>query len=285
MSLYQIVEKRPPIDQPVLIVALEGWVNAGEAATTAARRIAKGGELIAAFDPDSLFDYRARRPALDISDGTFQRLTWPDLNLRLVTFGGRDLLVLTGHEPDYRWRAFSRAVRELATEFGVIQAVSLGAIAWATPHTHPTQLVTTASNRELLRPEDRFTEGPLRVPAAAVTVVDMALSEHGTPTVGFFAQVPHYVSSTYYPAVIALLERLGRHLGLSFDTADLATEASKQRSILDAAVAQREEVEEYVQQLEQLSADGGSLDPDAMPSGDDLADEIERFLRGARGED
>ena len=285
MSLYQIVEKRPAIEQPVLIVALEGWVNAGEAATTAARRIAHGGELIAAFDPDSLFDYRARRPALDISDGTFQRLTWPDLNLRCVSIDGRDVLVLTGHEPDYRWRAFSRAVRTLASELGVIQCISLGAIAWATPHTHPTQLITTASNRELLRPEDRFTEGPIRVPAAAVSVVDMALSEHGTPTVGFWAQVPHYVSSTYYPAVIALLERLGRHMGVAFETDELVAEASKQRSILDAAVAQREEIEQYVQQLEQLSADGVSLDPNEVPSGDELADEIERFLRGARGED
>ncbi len=279
MSLYQLTEHRPEIDQPILIVALEGWVDAGDAATTAADRIAEHGQLLAAFDPDALFDFRARRPALDIVDGRFKAITWPDLTVRYVRVEQRDLLVMTGHEPDYRWRDFTESARELATRLGVIRSITLGAIGWAAPHTQPVQLLATASQRELLRPEDRVTEGPIRVPAAAVTALDMTLAEVGIPTVGFWAQVPHYVSSTYYDAVRALVQRLGRHLEVPFNVADLEGRAAEQREALDRAVAERPEVAQYVQQLEELSTAGG-ITPDQVPSGEEIAAEIERFLRG-----
>jgi hypothetical protein len=277
MSLYQLTGTVPSLHEPDLIVALEGWVDAGAAATTAAQHVAAEGKLIAVFDPDALFDYRARRPMIDIADGRFIDITWPTLNLTHARVGDRDVLVLTGHEPDYRWREFSASVAGLATRLGVSRFIALGGIGWAAPHTRPTRLLVTTNRSDLLLPDDRVTEGPIRVPGAAVTVLDMAMDEHGLPTVGLWAQVPHYVTSMYAPAVIALLERLGKQLGAVIPIGDLAGEAQQVRASLDVAVAQRPEVKDYVERLEQL-AEEGATGPQ-IPTGDEIASEIERFLR------
>ena len=103
MALYRL-EDLPELDGPVLIAALEGWVDAGAAGTTAATQLAEGGTLVATFDSDAIYDYRARRPTLDIRDGRPRHLDWPTLEMRATRIGDRDLVVLRGPEPDYRWR-------------------------------------------------------------------------------------------------------------------------------------------------------------------------------------
>jgi hypothetical protein len=119
MSLYRLEEEHPELDAPVLVAALEGWVDAGSAGTAAAAQLAEGGTTVATFDPDAIYDYRARRPILDILDGKPMTLAWADLRLTASRVGGRDLLVLTGPEPDYRWRELSSDVVELAKHLGV----------------------------------------------------------------------------------------------------------------------------------------------------------------------
>jgi hypothetical protein len=162
---------------------------------------------------------------------------------------------------------------------GVIQFVALGSLAMAVPHTRPTSLLATASRPELLHPEDQRPEGYLRVPAAAVSAIEMTFREHGIPVVGFWAQTPHYVGAVYSPSVIALVERLGRHLGVAFPLGSLTDDASDQRRTLDGIVAERPEVKEYVERLEEIQPSAGRV-----PSGDELAAEIERYLKD-RGRD
>jgi hypothetical protein len=118
MALYRL-ENTPDLESPVIVAALEGWVDAGAAGTTAAAQLADEGELVATFDADAIFDYRARRPTLDIIDGRPMTLAWPQLRLVAARIGGRDLLVLSGPEPDYRWRELSTDVVALARELGV----------------------------------------------------------------------------------------------------------------------------------------------------------------------
>ena len=259
---------------PVLIAAFDGWVDAGSAATTALEQLLDEAVDVATFDPDALFDYRARRPTLQIVDGRLAELTWPELVVRRVRFGERDLLVLAGPEPDDRWHAFADDMLDIARRLGVVEWVSLGAIPAAVPHTRDVPILGTTSEEGRLRGD--IQPGPaglLRVPAAAISVLEMAMAEGGIPAVGYFAQVPHYVSGPYPAASLALVEALGRHLVITLPTGDLADEARQLRTRLDTATALEETTRTYVERLEAM------VDEQRLPSGDDLIGEIERFLR------
>jgi proteasome assembly chaperone (PAC2) family protein len=273
VALYR-VDDPGPLVRPSLIVALDGWVDAGSAATTAASLIAEGGRAVATFDADRLFDYRARRPILEIIDGRLSELEWPEFQIRLVRSGGRDLLVLTGPEPDYRWPSLARAVADVAAQLGVAQWISLGAIPAAVPHTRSVPILGTASRPGLLRGDIRpGPAGLLRVPSALVSVLEMRAAADGIDAVGYFAQVPHYISGPYPAAALALLNAVARHLEISLDPGELGDEADQLRTRLDAATSVDDNTRSYVTRLEAM------VDEERLPEGDDLISEIERFLR------
>ena len=149
---------------------------------------------------------------LDVVDGVLARMQWPDIVLRHVAVGGRDLLVLVGPEPDYKWKQLGDDVLELALRLGVVEWISLGAIPAAVPHTRPVPVLATASASAALRDgEQQGPGGILRVPAAALSAVEMAVAGAGIPAVGYYAQVPHYIGvAAYAPATLALLQHLER---------------------------------------------------------------------------
>lgn len=274
MSLYRL-EDTPELVAPTMIVTFDGWVDAGLASTIAAARLVEGAELVATFDADELFDYRARRPMLEILDGRPASLTWPELALRRTRGDdGRDILVLTGPEPDYRWHELADAAVELARRFGVAEWISLGAIPAAVPHTRPVPILGTSSRPGLLRGDVQpGPAGMLRVPAAAISVLDMTVSGAGFPVLGYFAQVPHYVAGPYPAASIELLRAVGRHIGQMPDLGSLTEDARGLAARLDAAALVDEATRAYVERLEAM------VDEARLPSGDDLISEIERFLR------
>jgi hypothetical protein len=277
MPLYRLDDTEELV-APTVIVAFDGWVDAGSGATAAAAALAGEGYVVATFDPDVLFDYRARRPTLEIHDGRPARLTWPELVLRRSRVGDRDVLVLAGAEPDFRWHELSDDLVELAMRLGVAEWISLGAIPAAVPHTRPVPVLGTASRTGLLRADvSPGPEGVLRVPAAALSVIDMAISRAGLPTVGYFAQVPHYVSGEYPAAAVELLRVVSIHLGEEIAPGRLAEEAWQLRMRLDAATAVDDATRTYVERLEAM------VDEARRPSGDDLISEIERFLRDGGG--
>jgi hypothetical protein len=278
MAIYRILEPGGLI-APTLIVALDGWVDAGMAGTLAAAELAAGGEAVATFDGDALYDYRARRPTLEIVDGRLAELTWPELSLKHVRIDERDLLVMTGHEPDYRWRELSAAVVELAERLEIAASISLGAVPAAVPHTRAVPILGTESRSGLLHGDIKAgPEGVLRVPSAAISVLEMALAEAGLPAVGYFAQVPHYVSGPYPAAAVELLRAVGRHLGIDAPLGDLPDEARQLQTRLDLAAAGDETTRTYVERLEAM------VDEERQPAGDDLIADIERFLRDRGGE-
>lgn len=280
MTLFRLREDLPTLSAPVLIGAFDGWIDAGGAASGAAERLADGTDTIATADSDALFDYRSRRPVLDVVDGTLSSLDWPQLSIVRRPEGGRDLLVLHGPEPDFRWRELAEQVMEAAVRLGVVQWVSMGAVPAAVPHTRPVHVFGTASSEGLLHDDvEQGPQGLLRVPAAALSVVEMAVASAGIPTVGFYAQVPHYVGGSFAAGTIALLEQLGRHIGVELPLGELPEEALAQRQRLDAAVGGDEEAREYLERLESIAGD------EHVPSGDELASEIERFLQGESGGD
>lgn len=260
--------------EPIAVVAFDGWVDAGSASTVAAAQLAEGSEVIATFQGDLLFDYRARRPTLEIVDGRPSLLTWPELSMRRARIAERDVLILAGPEPDYRWRELAAGVVELAHRLGVVEWISLGAIPAAVPHTRAIPVMGTESSPGLLRGSVQpGPAGVLRVPSAASSVIDHAMSASGIAALGYYAQVPHYVSGPYPPAAVALLRAVGRHLDAEIDSGSLEEEARQLRTSLDTAAALDEQTRTYVERLEAM------VDEARLPSGDELISDIERFLR------
>lgn len=273
MSLYRL-EEPGKLASPILVAAFDGWIDAGGASSVAAARLADGGTTVATFDGDILFDYRARRPTLEIVDGQIADLTWPDLTLWHRRIDDHDLLVLTGAEPDFRWHELAAAVVELARHLDVGLWISLGAIPAAVPHTRGVHVLGTASRPDLLRGDVQAgPAGILRVPAAAISILEHAVSAAGIAAVGYYAQIPHYMSGPYPAAAVELLRAVGRHLGSEVPVGTLVEEATALRTRLDAATALEETTRTYVQRLEAM------VDEERLPSGDDLISEIEQFLR------
>jgi len=281
VTLYDLT-KRPDLDHPVLIVALEGWIDAGAGAETARDILFDqlDTRLVATFDTDTLLDYRARRPIMHLHDGVNTGLTWSSIELHAATDrSGNDLLILAGVEPDHAWKQFCREVVDLAVELGARLLCGIGAYPAAVPHTRPTMLSATASDDDLAEAVGLI-RGSIDVPAGVEAALEEECKRVGLPAVGLWAQVPHYASAMSFPgASLALLEGLERVAQLEFAHGDLVSETATTKTRLDSLVADSEEHLEMVRQLEahadQLRADGG----DRLPSGDELAAELQRFLR------
>ncbi len=280
MSLYRLEELDASLAAPVMVSALDGWIDAAGAATNAANHLATEAIRVATFDGDQLFDFRSRRPTLDIVDGTLTELSWPNLAIDRTRIEGRDVLVLHGAEPDFRWRELGESVLEVCLRVGIVEWVSLGTIPAAVPHTRPVPVLGTASAPGLLKHE--VTQGPeglLRVPSAALSTIEMAVTGSGIPAVGFYGQVPHYVGGPFAAATLALLDHLGRHLGITIPLRDLPEQAMSQRQRLDAAAASDDDTREYIERLERMVGE-----EQRIPSGEEIAQEFERFLRNQGGE-
>src|SRR5690606_36037894 len=200
---------KPELHEPTLVVMLSGWIDAGGSARGAVAAIDSESNTtpIAEFDDDAFVDFRARRPMMELRDGLHTVLEWERILLSVGTDQtGRDLLLLTGPEPDMAWHRFSRVVGDVAVELGVVQMAHLGAYPFAVPHTRPARLsVTTPSEDVLARVP--FLRSSVDVPAGVAAALERELHERGIPALGIWAQVPHYIASMAYPAAsVALLD-------------------------------------------------------------------------------
>lgn len=263
----------PDLTDPVLLVAFDGWIDAGSAGTAALDWIAGGRSPFIRFDPDELFDFRDQRPIHELHEGVISSFDWPGVTMTAVTIDGRDLVILTGTEPALRWRRFVETVSELALELGVVELIGIGGIPWATPHTRPIPLLTTSSSPDRIPSSDEHPEGIISVPAAVSRAIEVELTSSGIPAMGFWARVPHYVGVDFHAAALSLIDRLGTHLGVTFETAELVASADAQRLHLDAITEARPDIATMVERLEAM------VDDSTPTSGEELASEIERFLR------
>jgi predicted ATP-grasp superfamily ATP-dependent carboligase len=192
-------------------------------------------------------------------------------------------LYLVGPEPDFHWRGFVDAMVELAQRFGVRLVVGLGAFPAPAPHTRPVRLVATAppTSAELIDRVGR-TRGELEVPAGVTSALEIGFGDAGLDMVTLWARVPHYVAAMTFPeASAALVEGLSAIAGLSFDSSDLRRAADASRKQVDEVIASNREHVDMVHKLEEAidSSEGNTLGVDTLPSGDELAAELEKFLR------
>jgi len=280
-SLLHWTGEPPSLRRPVLLVALEGFVDAGGVGSTAAMFLSHRwqADVVARFDRDAFIDYRARRPTAVVDAGELRRLDWPDIELAVARPDGpRDAVFLLGAEPDMRWEAFCAEVAAACRTLGIEVVITLGAYPAAVPHTRPVRIMR--ANNALagdLVPE----AGPIpgyNGPVGIGSALQTTLAEQGIPAVGLWAEVPHYIAGAPNPqSALTMVRLLAATLHTEVDTTELEAAARAHREQVDAAVAEHDEAEQMVQALELFLDEDARSQP--LPTGDDLAAEIERFLR------
>jgi hypothetical protein len=283
---YELLVHRP-LHDPVLVLGMEGWIDAGGAAAAALAHVLDQveTEVMARWDGDQFVDQRARRPVVRIVDGLNAGLTWPDIELQVgVDSGDRSVLFLTGPEPDVQWRLFVRSVVGVAADLGVALVCGLGAFPAPVPHTRPVRLAATATTRELAD-DVGFVSGTIDVPAGIHAALEEGFAAAGTPAVGLWARVPHYASAMPYPAAAAaLVDGLARVAEMKLDATELHAAAAVAGGRIDELISASEEHTRMVRQLETAvdEAEPAPFEGGPLPSGDEIAAELERFLRGQR---
>jgi len=276
-----ILHRRPELRSPVLVAAFRGWNDGGQAASLAAGYLAKlwNAQEFAEIDPEGFFDFQVTRPNVSLVDGVTRKVDWPETAFRHASLPAieRDAVLLTGNEPNVRWKTFTSLVVELIRELDIELVVTLGSLLADVPHTRPAPVTGSASDAELVERlglETSRYEGPTGI----VGVLHDACRTGGIASASLWAAVPHYVSLAPSPrAAQALCDRLSTLLDVDIDTEELRQAGEAYAEQVSAAVATDEETQAYVEELEQRTDE--MPDEIQIPSGDALAAELTRFLR------
>jgi hypothetical protein len=288
-ELYELTGEVPTLDEPVLIQALTGFVDAGSAIQTSREHLLEhlDNRKIATFDVDQLLDYRARRPPMVFIEDHWASYEQPELALHLLRDEiGTEFLMLTGPEPDIQWERFIAAVTGLIDRFGVRVTVGLNAIPMAVPHTRPVSVTAHATDKSLLHEHESWLQR-VQVPASVGNLLEFRLGETGHAAMGYAAHVPHYLAQTTYPAAAELLlDSVSASTGLALPTGSLREAAEVVRAEVDKQVAEDEQAGRLVSSLEQqydafIRGRDANLLADAtgeLPTADELGAELERFL-------
>ncbi|HEX5913028.1 MAG TPA: PAC2 family protein [Rubrobacter sp.] len=286
------IDWTPELERPVLIAGFTGWNDAADAASVAVGALASSWEArrFGGFDGEEFFDFQATRPQVKLVDGVTREIQWPENMLsatepRLQVAGDRGAVLLTGPEPNFRWRAFSTAVVELAKALNVELVVTMGALLADVPHSRPVSVSANSQDATLVESlglsASRY-EGPTGITG----VLHRACADGGLPSVSFWASVPHYLPAVpSAPAALALLDKLSGLLGMEVDTADLESTAETYQEQVSVAVSQDSDLSSYVRMLEERFDSQVDQGPRNLPSGDELAQELEGFLREHRREE
>ncbi|WP_245927276.1 proteasome assembly chaperone family protein [Nocardioides silvaticus] len=297
--LVHIVDDVPElagVEELRMVVALDGFLDAGNAGAIACRHLVAegadvgGGVVVATFDVDQLHDYRARRPPMSFVRDHYEGYDPPRLVVRLLRDeGDTPYLLLHGPEPDIRWEAFCRAVLEVVERFSVSLVVGIGSVPMAVPHTRPIAITHHANNAELLTGTSPW-RGELRIPSSAQALLEVRLGEWGRDALGFVAHVPHYLAQLDYPrASHALLEQVELAARLTIDLGGLAAQADEREEEIARYLAANAEVGDVVTALEQqydafarAEESGTSLlaEDQPLPTGEEIGQQFEQFLAG-----
>lgn len=288
--------QRRPGDHLTMLVVLDGFLDAGSAAALAASHLLAqqppdgAGAVVATFEVDEFHDYRARRPPVTFARDHYESWEAPRLVVRLLRDAGGDpYLLLHGPEPDNRWEAFARAVREVVERFGVTRTVSIGSVPMAVPHTRPIAVTHHANNPDLITEESMWSS-ELRVPGSAQALLEVRLGEWGHDALGYVAHIPHYLAQLDYPRASAvLLEQVERGGRLTLDLQDLRSAAAEREEEIATYLANTPDVEDIVESLERqydtfarAERSGANLlaEDQPIPTGEEIGQQFEQFLAG-----
>ncbi|MEY2461154.1 MAG: hypothetical protein QOG30_2984 [Acidimicrobiaceae bacterium] len=270
---------RPTLHQPVLVAAFEGWNDAGDAATFAARFLAErwDAEPFATIDPEEFFDFTSTRPHVQLDDDGVREIVWPTTTFSSAAIPDADLDVIfvVGSEPQLKWRTFCDEIVQIATEYEARLVVTLGALLAEVPHTRPVSVVGTAYDGALVR-QLGLTQSAYQGPTGIVGVLHDAFRQAGLPSASLWAAVPTYVPNAPSPkAALALVERIAELLAVPMVTTDLEIASASYERQIDELVADDDDTAAYVARLEEATDEM----PDDEDAHGDLIAEVERFLR------
>lgn len=270
---------RPELHEPVVIAAFEGWNDAGDAATTAARYLVDrwDTELVGEVDPEEFYDFTSTRPQVHLDDDGQRQIEWPatEVFAGSIPGVGTDVLVVVGTEPQLRWRTYCAELADIARSNGARLCVTLGALLAEVPHTRPTPIVGTAYEPDIIagiQLQPSSYEGPTGI----VGVLHDTWRQAGLRTASLWATVPSYVPGAPSPkAALALVERVAAMLETFVVTTDLEIATASYERQVSELVEADEETATYVTSLEERHDEA----PDVLPSAESIAEEVERFLR------
>lgn len=289
-------ELRAEGGEKVLVLAIDGHVDAGEGKRLTAAHLLDtlDNREVATFDIDALYDYRGRRPHITLQGDHFENFRAPRLAVHaLEDASGQTFLLMYGAEPDFAWERFIEAVTELIADFSISKVVSLTAAPMPVPHTRPHTVTAHANRPELVDSYPVYWQD-LQIPASVDAVMELRLGEIGIDAMGFAVHVPHYLASSAYPdAALTLIDHLTAVTGLSIPTDQLRSASDDAKEQISVQVAESAEIKAMVTSLEEnydsylearatsplLTARG------ALPDGDELGAELERFLAEQSGPD
>ncbi len=285
---YIELERRPELNRPVLIAGFTGWNDAAEAASLAVDTLREkwGAERFGAFVGEEFFDYQSVRPQIKLIEGVTRTVEWPENALYATSggveaLGGRDAILIVGPEPNFRWRSFCQGVVDLAQEFDASLVVTMGALLADVPHSRPVAVAANAQDPALIE-NLQLSASRYEGPTGITGVLHRYVAEGGLSAVSFWASVPHYLPSVpSAPAALELLQTLQTLVGgnATLDTSQLERTSEDYQRQVAAAVSQDSDLTSYVQMLEERYDAQTEGDPKDLPSGDDLASELEQFLR------
>jgi len=270
---------RPELQEPVVIAAFEGWNDAGDAATTAARYLVDrwDAELVADVDPEEFYDFTSTRPQVHLDDDGQREIVWPATEIYAATVpgSGKQAVFIIGTEPQLRWRTYCDLLTGIATACQARLCLTLGALLAEVPHTRPTPIVGTAYEPDVVAGLDLRPSG-YEGPTGIVGVLHDSWRRAGLRSASLWATVPSYVPGAPSPkAALALIERTAAMLETWVATTDLEiASASYERQVTELVEAD-EETATYVTSLEERHDE----EPGVLPSAESIAEEVERFLR------
>ncbi len=292
MEYLRILES-PPLRDAVAIAAFGGWNDASEVATFAARYLVQywNARKMAELDPEEFYVFTETRPHVRIAGRFQRRIEWPanEFYYHVDRKGARDYVIITGVEPQLKWRTFAESIAAFCRDIGVTTFVTLGGLVADVPHTLPVRLSGTSSQPQTSQRLRRLGVEPTRYegPTGIVGVLNSTCAQHGITTASIWGTVPDYLSATPNVKVtLAILDRLSSFLGLNLELGDLRTLEGQFDRQVSEALAENPEVQAYVQELEERERSGGKppqedLRPgtETLPSSDALIRELEDFLR------
>jgi proteasome assembly chaperone (PAC2) family protein len=277
----------PELRSPALVCAFAGWNDAASAASAALETVAASldSDVAARIDPEEFYDFQVNRPTIRLVEGQTRQIDWPQNTLLTVSVPSaeRDLVLLSGVEPNVRWRTFADAILAAAERLGVQMVITLGALIADVAHTRPVPITGLASDPELVE-QLGLSRSNYEGPTGIVGVVHDACRRREIASASLWAAVPHYVAAVPNPkAALALLRRLEGLTGIAVEASDLEDATQRFEEQVDRAISANPEIEELVRNLE--AAQEGEFEPSQdVPSADDIAQEFQRFLR-QRGTD
>lgn len=272
----------------VLIVAFDGWTDAGSAATGSTNYIREklSAERLVVIDDQDYFDFLRQRPIIVLDENGERDFIWPSIEFwgpgPKTPLNPKELQLyfLIGQEPALQWQYLRDEILEIVEDRDIESVIMIGSLASEAPHSRPIKIYKnsqTAAVRNAFGIERSNYDGR----AGFLSVLGQAFEKAGLPTISVWAEVPHYVASMPSPkAALALVNDLEIMLGFSVEHKEISVSAFEWERSVDDFAEGDEDLLNYIAGLEKSRDESEAEEMNT----DQLALEFEKFLRQNEGE-